>query len=283
MCRMKCETRLFISDLTHLDCAWFDPQQGLTGETWRVDAELGGELADNGMLCDFGIVKSVLKQALDQDIDHRLLLDSTQAQTLSHEGTQAEIELRNLAGEIWRYRAPEQSFALLELDSLNPRSLQHTLAPLLLRLLPDNIRVLNLTLHSAHENGPYRYCHGLRQHSGNCQRMAHGHRARMEIRLDGQRDEGLEAQWQQRFNGRYIGSAEDLSISGPRHRYAYTGSQGEFELELPEARSCPIDAEPTIEHITAYMAKSIAQQQPNKRVECRAFEGIGKGAISCCE
>ncbi|RZO84145.1 MAG: hypothetical protein EVA65_11075 [Oceanococcus sp.] len=280
---MKLETRLFIADFTHLDCAWFDPLQGLIGESWRVDAELAGELADNGMLCDFGVVKSVLKQALDEQIDHRLLLNAAQAAELHNQSGHSTISLRNAASEEWHYRAPSSSFALLDTPTIDAGHLAATLAAPLRALLPDNITDLNLTLSPAHHQGPYRYCHGLRQHSGNCQRMAHGHRARLDIQVDGERHHQLETDWQQRFDGRYIGSEEHLSISGSRHRYAYQASQGAFELELPQNRSCPIEAEPTVEHITAHMARAIARQLPGRRIECRAFEGIGKGAHSCAE
>ncbi|MGJ8670084.1 MAG: 6-pyruvoyl trahydropterin synthase family protein [Oceanococcus sp.] len=279
---MKLETRLFIADLSHLDCAWFDPQHGLVGETWRVDAELGGELDDEGMLCDFGIVKSVLKQALDADFDHRLLLDKQQARLLDQQAEQAHIALRCEDGDEYQYQAPEQSFALVDCRNINTLDLAAALQTQLHALLPDNISELILRLSPAHERGAYRYCHGLRQHAGNCQRMAHGHRAHMQIRVDGERQTSLEQHWQQAFDCRYIGSAEDLSTVGARHRYAYTGSQGQFELELPQQRSRPIDAQPTIEHITAYMSRQIAIDIPNKHIECQAFEGIGKGAISRC-
>ncbi len=279
---MKLETRLFIADLTHLDCAYFDPDLGLTGETWRVDAELGGELADDGMLCDFGIIKSTLKRALDAQTDHRLLLSAGQAALLQAQGGHRELQLSTRAGERWRYLAPLQSFALLDVPALAPATLATELERQLLTTLPANITSLRLQLSPAHEQGPYRYCHGLRQHEGNCQRMAHGHRARLEISLDGTRVASLEEHWQQRLEGRYIGSAADLrSRPAGRHCFAYSGSQGEFELEMPQQRSYVIDAEPTVESISAHMARQIASEHPGRKVQCRAFEGIGKGAVSC--
>ncbi len=280
---MKLETRLFIADLTHLDCAYFDEGQGLTGESWRVDAEVGGELAENGMLCDFGIIKKRLKRALDDGTDHRLLLNAAQARQLDETGEACELQLTSRGGEHWRYRAPRQSFALLDLPELTPESLATALADQLLALLPDNIRQLRLWLSPAHEQGPYRYCHGLRMHQGNCQRMAHGHRAQLQVRLDGQRIEALEADWRQRLGGRYIGAAADLeSSAGGRHRFAYLGSQGAFELELPSARTYVIESEPTVESITAHMARQIASEHRGQQVQCRAFEGIGKGALTDC-
>ncbi len=279
---MKLETRLFIADLTHLDCAFLHPQQGLTGETWRVDAELGGELADNGMLCDFGIVKSRLKQALDAHIDHRLLLCADQFNTLQAQAGLREIEWKDNTG-LTRYRAPEEAFALLDVPHIDSLALAKNLQNRMLGELPDNITQLRLWLSPAHDQGPYHYCHGLRQHEGNCQRMAHGHRARMEISLQGQRQHALETHWQKRLQGRYIGAEADLAgTPHQRHRFAYTASQGDFELELPSSRAYLLEAEPTVESLTAHIVGQLAKDHPGQTVVCRAFEGIGKGAISLC-
>ncbi len=278
---MHIETRLFIADLTHLDCAWIDPSAGLTGETWRVDAELGGELGEDGMLCDFGEIRSRLKRALDDDIDHRLLLGRAMAATLQEEGGDRQLEIGGPLA--LRYRAPEQAFALLDVDDPDPENLAALLSRQMLPRLPDNIRELQLRLTPAHERGHYRYCHGLRLHEGNCQRMAHGHRARMELRVDGQRDEALEHSFQQRLSGRYIGAAADLA---PASRgclgFAYRASQGRFELELPQDRVQVLEAEPTVESISAFTVAQLASEMPGRHIECRAFEGIGKGAISHC-
>lgn len=279
MRRMKPETRLFVRDLSHLDCAWFDPDHGLSGETWRVDVELAGELAEDGMLCDFGIVKSTLKQFLDRHVDHRLLLSATQARQLDG-GDQRSLELRSSRGEDYSYCAPATSFAELDCAELTTASLQLALQAMLQPLMPDNISALKIQLLPAFDQGAYHYCHGLKSHAGNCQRMAHGHRAQLEIEVAGQRHSALERHWQERLQQRYIGSAEHMSTQGPRHRYAYRGSQGDFELLLPASRSYPLEAEPTIEHLSAHMAREVAAECPGQAVRCRAFEGIGKGALS---
>ena len=278
---MTLHTRLFLSDLTHLDCAYFDAQSGLTGESWRVDAELGGSLAEDGMLCDFGIVKSRLKAALDADIDHRLLLTASQLDDLHQSGEAIELILRQGDGQHLRYRAPQQSLALLDMPALSEEALALELSRRMKAVLPDNISMLRLHLTPAHQADPYRYCHGLRQHQGNCQRMAHGHRSRLSIRVDGRSAPALEAQWRSRFNGCYIGAAGDLASSaGGRHVFAYRGSQGEFELDLPAARSYVLEAEPTVEHLSAHIARALQRELAGRHIECEAFEGIGKGAIS---
>ena len=278
---MPIRTRLFIADLTHLDCAYFDPATGLVGESWRVDAELGGELAADGMLCDFGVVKQVLKQALDAEIDHRLLLNAEQARQLEGGAEQCEITLLDDQGQEFRYRAPDEAFAVLDLPELQTTALGLRLSESLRTRLPENIQDLWLRLIPSHEQGSYRYCHGLRQHAGNCQRMAHGHRARLEIAIDNQRNAELERHWQQCLEGRYIGCADDLTMSSTRHRFAYRSSQGAFELELPARRSYVLDAEPTVESLSAHLAAEVAREHLGHTVQCLAFEGIGKGAVSC--
>ncbi len=279
---MHVETRLFIADLTHLDCAWIDPAAGLTGETWRVDAELGGELGSDGMLCDFGEIRSRLKRALDDEVDHRLLLGRSWAEQLQSDGRDRQLEIGGPVA--LRYRAPEQAFALLDLEQPEGNSLAALLSRQMLPRLPENISQLQLHLSPAHDQGHYRYCHGLRLHEGNCQRMAHGHRARLELHIDGRRDAALERHWQQRLSGRYIGAAADLApAAAGRLGFAYQASQGRFELELPQERVQVLEAEPTVESISAYTVAQVAADRPGRRIECRAFEGIGKGAISRCQ
>ena len=67
----------------------------------------------------------------------------------------------------------------------------------------------------------YHYTHGLRKHLGNCQRIAHGHRSRLEIYADGQRSQLTEYQWAKRWRDIYIGTRSDINeqlvINGQPH------------------------------------------------------------------
>jgi len=50
-------TTLFVKKLTNIDFSYLDVERGMVGESWLIDIELTGELDDQGMVVDFGIVK----------------------------------------------------------------------------------------------------------------------------------------------------------------------------------------------------------------------------------
>ena len=66
--------RLFVDNLTNVDFSYLCPVRGLLGETWLAHIELTGALDAQGMVCDFGIVKKHLRDWLDSELDHRLLI-----------------------------------------------------------------------------------------------------------------------------------------------------------------------------------------------------------------
>jgi len=44
------------------------------GESWIADVVLGGELDEQGMVFDFSHVKRAIKQVIDAQVDHRLVV-----------------------------------------------------------------------------------------------------------------------------------------------------------------------------------------------------------------
>ena len=65
---------LFVEQLTNVDFSYLDLSRGIVGETWWASAILEGALDEQGMVCDFGTVKKVLRNWMDDEIDHRLLI-----------------------------------------------------------------------------------------------------------------------------------------------------------------------------------------------------------------
>ncbi|NOG32137.1 hypothetical protein HLB35_10885 [Halomonas sp. TBZ9] len=60
---------------------------------------------------------------------------------------------------------------------------------------PPNVSWVTLTLSAETiDDAAFGYSHGLKRHLGNCQRIAHGHRSRLEICQRGQRVPQLEQQ-----------------------------------------------------------------------------------------
>jgi 6-pyruvoyl-tetrahydropterin synthase len=275
-------TRLFVEQLTVIDCAYLDAQRGLVGESWIVDIELDGDLDEQSMLLDFGEVKKRLKRALDGSADHTLVVPGRQpGLELERGSTRTSLRFPTPDGPI-EHHAPPQALTVLDAAQVDSASLAACLQPILAREVPPNVAEVRLSLRHERIEGPYyHYTHGLKKHAGYCQRIAHGHRSRIEVRVDGSRDGALEAAWAQRWRDIYLGTREDLaSRANGRLRFAYTAAEGVFELELPEARCDLLEGDSTVERIAEHLAAQSAPQRPGRALEVRAYEGVMKGAVA---
>ena len=126
---------------------------------------------------------------------------------------------------------------------------------------------------------------GSPSHDGNCQRIAHGHRSRIEIYRNGQRSEASERWLSERWRDIYIGSRRDIvgkeTIGDqPCYHFAYSAPQGEFELTLEQRRCELLDTDSTVECIADYIVDLLRRRDPGARFRVRAYEGVRKGAIS---
>jgi 6-pyruvoyl-tetrahydropterin synthase len=281
--------KLFVDQLTNVDFSFLHPQRGLLGESWHASIELEGQLNEEGMLCDFGTVKKMIKKWLDTYIDHRLLLP-TQMQQLKIESV-AEQELE----VTWQYpnaqgtffcKSPEEGFALIDSETITEQSLARHCEQVLQRILPGDIERLSIRFDAFDTQGPfYHYSHGLKKHDGNCQRIAHGHRSLIKIWRNNNRAPDLEANWAQRWQDIYLGTEEDLNqelnLQGiPHHHYRYQARQGHFEIRLPAHRCYLIPTDTTVEWIAVHVAEQLAQECPGDLIRVQAYEGILKGAIA---
>ncbi len=273
---------LFVDNLTNVDFSFLDAERGLLGETWLAHVQLEGALDEQGMVCDFGVVKKTLRHWLDTELDHRLAvpLDSPNL-TLNEEGDSLAIHWRYGDGKELFCRSPRQAVALVDTESLTPENTAQWCITQMKPLFPGSVQQLSLRFSTEAIDGSYyHYSHGLKKHGGNCQRIAHGHRSRITIWRDGQRAGELEAQWAGKWRDIYIGSREDiLEDARGRYRFAYRTSQGEFELSIPQDSCYLIDTDSTVEFIAAHIATELKRENPGSRFRVKAFEGLGKGAM----
>lgn len=275
--------KLFVDDLTHVDFSYLDAQRGLLGESWVVRLELDGSLNDEGMICDFGIVKKRVKQWFDSGIDHALAIArAMQGIEISEQDGYTEVVWKDAQGMEFRCAGPDQAFALLDVDAITPDTVAHWCESRLMALFPDEVVGLKLTLSPEKiDTAFYHYSHGLQKHQGNCQRIAHGHRSRVQVKVNGQRSAEQEAFWAKQFRDIYIGTRAHLKRQAEGISYfSYNAPQGDFELSLRSDRVYLIDTETTVEQIAEHMADVSAANCPGQLIEVCAFEGLGKGAIA---
>ncbi len=277
---------LFVDHLTVMDFSYVHPQRGILGESWIVDVQLAGALDEQGMVFDFGHVKKQIKKTIDDLYDHRLLVPQglREFQAVQLED-QLELDWQDSEGRHYSHSSPHSAVVLLSCQQVTPAVITPLIERQLVRLLPDNVEQVRINIRpEAIEGAFYHYSHGLKKHQGNCQRIAHGHRSRIEIHMDGERSPTLEQQWASRWNDIYIGTREDLSKTHTENgvsyfTFSYESQQGLFELTLPEKRCYLIDTDSTVEHLADHIATEIKKEHPDKTVSVRAFEGVWKGAL----
>lgn len=274
---------LFVEQLTVIDCAYLDDRRGVVGESWIVDVELDGALNAQGMIEDFGPLKRTLKRAIDEIADHRLLVP------LRHAGLRIDTEIDAIAlrftgaqvGTV-DYRSPVAAVCPLPTMQVDTAALTTLLESRLQSLLPGNVHRLRLHLHREDIDGAwYRYAHGLRQHDGNCQHIAHGHRSRLQVLVNGRRDGDCEARLAAAWADVYLGCRADLvTADGGRLHFAYRTARGAYELALPETCCEVIDVDSTVENLATLLAQRAAAMRRGQRIEVRAYEGVHKGALA---
>lgn len=278
---------LFVENLTVADFSYLHSKRGMVGESWLVDLELSGELDDQGMVFDFGHIKKQIKQLIDDNVDHRLLVpvDSDQV-TITERDKDISLEWIYRGGTI-RMIAPNQSLLLMAGPEVTKASLTLYLMDLIQTVVPKNVEEVRVVLREEDTGTApfYHYSHGLKKHDGNCQRIAHGHRSNIHIFENGRRSRYWEKLWADRWEDIYLGTEEDLEGTYyideiPHHRFRYDAQQGYFELVIPEDHCYMIDTDTTVEQLATHIANQLATEAPSKHFRVRAFEGVGKGAIA---
>jgi 6-pyruvoyl-tetrahydropterin synthase len=273
-------TCLFVEHLTVIDCAFLDEQRGLVGESWIVDVELDGALDEQSMVLDFGEVKKRLKRAIDASVDHTLLVPMrSPALSIEEDAAAVALDFRSARGRI-SHRSPPQALTRLDAETVDAAALSAQLTPILKAVVPASVGALRLALRNELIDGAFHhYTHGLKKHDGHCQRIAHGHRSRIDIRVDGRRDTELEAALARDWRDIYLATREDLRHDdGERLHFDYTSREGAFALALPRAHCDLLETDTTIECIAEHLATTLAPLRAGCRLEARAYEGVMKGA-----
>ncbi|WP_287963237.1 6-carboxytetrahydropterin synthase, partial [Alcanivorax sp.] len=192
---------LFVENLTVADFSYLHSKRGMVGESWLVDLELSGELDDQGMVFDFGHIKKQIKQLIDDNVDHRLLVpvDSDQV-TITERDKDISLEWIYRGGTI-RMIAPNQSLLLMAGPEVTKASLTLYLMDLIQTVVPKNVEEVRVVLREEDTGTApfYHYSHGLKKHDGNCQRIAHGHRSNIHIFENGRRSRYWEKLWADRW------------------------------------------------------------------------------------
>ncbi|WP_304525481.1 6-carboxytetrahydropterin synthase [Halomonas sp. I5-271120] len=273
---------LFVNGLTHLDASLWCPTRGLIGVSWQVNAELDGELGEDGMLFDFGHVKPWIKSRLDDGADHTLIVP-TEAPGVTVSECLEGLAIRTTTPYAMEVRGPHQAFTLVPWAEITPTGLAERFSEEMLQDPPPRVSAIRLTFEDEALSGAaYTYSHGLRRHAGNCQRIAHGHRSPLHIWQTGERAPALEAEWASRMADRYLvdeSDVEDKDVAQGELTTRYRAPQGDFLLRLPRERCLILPTATTIEQIAAWLAGEIAAET-GQVTRVQAFEGIGKGAIA---
>lgn len=279
--------KLFVKNLTHVDFSYFDADRGVLGESWHTDVVLEGKLNDESMICDFSIVKKLIKKWLDDNLDHTLAIPTEHplVNCIQHP-ERTHFQFKGQQGNVFDCVAPHQAFAMLPMTQINAEHAARWVEAQIIDLLPAELVSLNIRFYSEAINGAqYQYSHGLKKHAGNCQRIAHGHRSTIEIYKDGKPAADLEADWAQRWHDIYLGTNEDLidieTMDGHKFcQFSYISQQGQFDLSINQDTVYMLDCDTTVESLADHIATVLAAENPGHAIEVHAFEGIGKGAIA---
>lgn len=275
---------LFVDHLTVIDASYLDPSRGIVGESWIVDITLSGELDEQGMVFDFGHVKKRIKDAIDASMDHTLIVpERMPALLLRDQGDSFTLEATLQDGGNITMSAPREAIYVLPAAAVTAEAMTETLTGLLHHVVPDNVSDIGLTLRHEAIEGPYfHYSHGLKHHEGNCQRIAHGHRSRLQVWRNGEEDRALAQSVTDSWRDIYLVTREDIVPGDDPQtmRVAYQARQGEFSLSLPASCCAVLDTDSTVELIAEHLAQGLAQEHPGERIRVKAYEGVNKGAVA---
>jgi 6-pyruvoyl-tetrahydropterin synthase len=278
---------LFVDQLTVIDCTYFDEERGLVGESWIVDLELGGQLDEQSMMMDFGLIKKQVKNAIDSSIDHTLVVPAdSENVSIEEVDEMLTVQMHLNSGEVITHTSPREAVYRLPSKSVTIAAVEIEVKKIVAQHVQQNVQNVHLTLRVEEGDEPYyHYTHGLKKHQGNCQRIAHGHRSKLRMWINSNKNSELEGEVVELWKDIYIGTEEDVIAqygSGDEAyvQFSYTAQEGRFDLVIPQKFCYIIPTDSTVECIAHYLASLAKKAFPNDEVKVQAFEGVQKGAIS---
>lgn len=285
--------QLFVNDLTVIDFSYLCTERGMVGESWIVDLTLHGELDEQNMVLDFGKVKKQVKRIIDDTVDHKLVVPSEfSGSTIEHiDNTDyIRVEFVDTKGQRIAISSPEDAYCFIDATDVNMEDVITHLASVIKPQLPDNVKKVELSLRAEAINGfYYHYTHGLKKHDGNCQRIAHGHRSKIQIFENGMKSPRLEKIYSSAWQDIYVATAEDevssdeleyITATDTQRAFKYESSQGHFELAMEAERVYVMPVDTTVELIAQYLADKLKAESPQNDYRVVAYEGVAKGAIA---
>lgn len=290
---------LFYKHVTVLDYAYLDHHSGVVGDSLVVNVEFIGKTDEEGILYDFSYAKKKVKEIIDRDCDHRLVIPKGVA---TYENGKAHFEFPfGLNDEKIKYETPEEGLCEIPSYHVSKANLKTYLESIILKEMPENVLSVSLELEDEKlEPGKmkFHYTHGLKDHYGNCQRLFHGHSNTVDVKINGDtRPEFEEMLAKDLFKGnthfcfwenvenkdeiiKAVGQVPYGQVEeGPDVILSYKSSQGLFRGSLPIRHVFFLEDESTVENLSINFAKIVKSQVTDgERVEVRAYEGIGKGS-----
>jgi 6-pyruvoyl-tetrahydropterin synthase len=297
-------SKIFVRNVTVLDCGVWDKTRGPVGRSWNVDVEWHGTTDEEGVVVDFSAAKKIAKNIIDEQFDHRLLISEHNVLE-SQNGRKICVPYSSTLPENrFLLETYPQSLAIVSDDVFDEialdtcSKLERILAMAIHEGSPSNISrvTVKLNWHNQHKEAHFfNYLHSLRMHAGNCQRF-HGHSNIVEIFSGGRLDEAASERVARFLDGKYLITPEYLCAATPlnlqhnsdiltgfeldtaEHMWLkYSGTQGEVVVCAPRERVILMPDESTIEHISAWIHESFFADR--SEVEVRGYEGLNKGAL----
>ena len=155
--------RLFVENLSVIDFSFLDSERGVVGESWIVDIELVGSLDEQGMVFDFGEIKKQIKQFIDAEVDHRLLVPVASSGCSTRlQNDELFIEFPLVAGGIISHQSPPDAVLLVDAQEIKANSIASDLQARIKTILPDNVTEVLVNLRNELIDGAYyHYTHSL--------------------------------------------------------------------------------------------------------------------------